>query len=161
MSYMPIMNGYAYEQKERLRELRQAGAFCVVIALPMEMLTPHEAQARANHNQTLNRLAERGGLTASEAIAILKDRGYVRMPHTGANAELLELFRKWEEQEYGDEHCIVCYKPMVPGDLYYSDADGGVLHAACCGPERESYTNAAGDPLGPDDPVPEPMVWEE
>lgn len=54
--------------------------------------------------------------------------------------------------------CIACGQPLVPGDPYYQDADGGEIHASCCGPEREGYVNADGDPLGPDDPIPTPMV---
>jgi hypothetical protein len=42
--------------------------------IPFAMLVPHEAQARSNHGQTLERLAQRGGLGASEAIDILEGR---------------------------------------------------------------------------------------
>lgn len=58
------------------------------------------------------------------------------------------------------EHCIACDKPMKPGDLYYPDASGGEIHAECCGPERESYTGADGDPLAEGEPIPEPLIWE-
>ena len=37
------------------------------------MIAPHEAQAMKNHSQTLTRLAERGGLSPSEAIFVLSD----------------------------------------------------------------------------------------
>ena len=42
--------------------------------IPWDMLTPHEAQAQQNHSQTLERLAQRGGLAACEAVWILQDR---------------------------------------------------------------------------------------
>lgn len=58
-----------------------------------------------------------------------------------------------------DERCIACERVMVDGDPYYPDASGGVLHAGCCGPERECYTGPEGEPLGPNDPIPEPAVW--
>lgn len=58
------------------------------------------------------------------------------------------------------ECCIACDEPLKDGDRYYPDADGGSIHADCCG-ERESYTNADGDPLGPNDPIPEPLVWRD
>jgi hypothetical protein len=54
--------------------------------VPWAMLAPHEAMAQSNHSQTLERLAERGGLGPSEIIAVLdgirlrdlpKDRGDV------------------------------------------------------------------------------------
>lgn len=56
------------------------------------------------------------------------------------------------------ERCMACDRVLVPGDPIYDDASGGTLHAGCCGPERESYT-LGGDPLGPDDAIPEPDIW--
>lgn len=41
--------------------------------IPWEVLAPHEPQAITNHGQTLQRLAERGGLSWGEAAAILED----------------------------------------------------------------------------------------
>lgn len=57
------------------------------------------------------------------------------------------------------ERCIACQQPMVTGQPYYDDASGGVLHAECCGPEREGYTNADGDPLEAGEPIPTPGIW--
>lgn len=44
--------------------------------VPWAMLTPHEPQALINHDQSLERLAQRGGLGADEMIFILEDRGW-------------------------------------------------------------------------------------
>jgi hypothetical protein len=44
------------------------------IRLPWALIAPHEAQARANHRQSLERLAQRGGLDPIEAYAVLTDR---------------------------------------------------------------------------------------
>lgn len=42
--------------------------------VPWSVIAPHEAQAQRNHGgQTLERLAERGGLCAKEALAVLLD----------------------------------------------------------------------------------------
>lgn len=57
------------------------------------------------------------------------------------------------------ERCIACRKPLRDGDLYFWDVNGGELHAACCGPERECYVDAEGEPLGPDGPIPTPSIW--
>jgi len=46
--------------------------------IPWSVIAPHEAQARRNHDQSLERLAERGGLDPTEAIAVLGDQLY---PH--------------------------------------------------------------------------------
>lgn len=57
--------------------------------------------------------------------------------------------------------CIACEKQIKFGDRVYDDASGGTIHAACCGPERESYTGPDGAPLKDGDPIPEPWVWLE
>lgn len=59
------------------------------------------------------------------------------------------------------ERCIACSKPMEPGDRWLPDVSGGPIHFDCCGPERESFVNADGEPLSPGDPLPTPMIWEE
>lgn len=50
--------------------------------LPWALIAPHEAQARTNHYQSLERLAQRGGLSFCEAAAILEDRKWsaIRWP---------------------------------------------------------------------------------
>lgn len=58
------------------------------------------------------------------------------------------------------EACIACDVALKEGDPVYPDVGGGYLHAACCGPERECYVNPeTGKPIGPDEPIPEPMKW--
>ncbi len=41
-------------------------------AVPWEVMAPHAHQAQRNHSQTLERLAERGGLGCSEAWAVIQ-----------------------------------------------------------------------------------------
>lgn len=43
--------------------------------VPWSILEPHEAQARSNHDQTLQRLAERGGLSPAEIVAVIEGHG--------------------------------------------------------------------------------------
>lgn len=46
-------------------------------SIPWWIIAPHEKQAIKNHGgQTLERLAERGGLSPSEALAVLEDRPF-------------------------------------------------------------------------------------
>jgi hypothetical protein len=40
---------------------------------PWDLLQAHEAQARANHDQTLTRLAQRGGLSLQEIWCVMHD----------------------------------------------------------------------------------------
>ncbi|QQB32791.1 hypothetical protein I6I07_19285 [Achromobacter deleyi] len=64
--------------------------------IPFAMIQPHEAQALRNHGQTLERLAQRGGLPASEAVAIMKGLRW-RAVKTGVPTEhyLINMVRDW------------------------------------------------------------------
>jgi len=42
--------------------------------VPWELVAPHEAQAQRNHSQTLERLAQRGGLSVRELWSVCHDR---------------------------------------------------------------------------------------
>jgi hypothetical protein len=59
--------------------------------VPWSLIAPHEAQAQRNHSQSLERLAERGGLGSCEAVAVLEDRRWCRMAPGEANAALLRM----------------------------------------------------------------------
>lgn len=66
-------------------------------SVPWSFVAPHEAQARANHDQTLERLAERGGLSPSELVAVVRGEGYrVVMSRSDEDAIplLLELLER-------------------------------------------------------------------
>ncbi len=58
------------------------------------------------------------------------------------------------------ERCFVCNEPFVKGVLVLSDVSDGLMHAACCGPERESYVGADGEPLKDGEPIPTGWPWE-
>jgi hypothetical protein len=45
-------------------------------SVPWAVVAPHEAQAKRNHGQTLERLAQRGGLDWGELLRVLEDRTY-------------------------------------------------------------------------------------
>lgn len=57
-------------------------------AIPWSMIEPCEKQAQLNHDQSLERLAERGGLAPCEALAVLDGRKWKQMPGGEAKAEL-------------------------------------------------------------------------
>lgn len=86
----PIM-ALSYRANDDVRTLRESGASVVVIALPWDLIAPHAKQARTNHGQTLERLAERGGLGSCEAVAVLEDRAWRRMPPGEANKALARI----------------------------------------------------------------------
>lgn len=57
--------------------------------------------------------------------------------------------------------CPICDQPKITGQLMLADASLGEVHAACCGPEREGYVNLeTGEPIGPNEPIPEGYPYE-
>jgi hypothetical protein len=62
--------------------------------VPWSLVAPHEEQALRNHGQTLERLAERGGLSPAELVAVLEDQRWKAMTVEAAVARLLELVSK-------------------------------------------------------------------
>lgn len=60
-------------------------------SIPWALIAPHEAQAKENHDQTLERLAERGGLDPDEAVAVLEDREWRPMDFEESIKALLAL----------------------------------------------------------------------
>jgi hypothetical protein len=59
--------------------------------IPLELIEPHDEQARRNHgNQSLFRLAQRGGLSACEAVAVIEDKGFYEYWKGGWNRPWIE-----------------------------------------------------------------------
>ena len=52
-------------------------------AIPWRWLAPMEVWAQKNHHQSLQRLAERGGLSACEAMAVLEGREWLKDDDAG------------------------------------------------------------------------------
>ena len=67
-------------------------------AIPFEMLVPHEKWALINHQQTMQRLWERHGLSACESIAMLEDRKWTRMDDKEAREKLKQMVKEYEER---------------------------------------------------------------
>ena len=70
--------------------------------IPWKMIARHERQARTNHSQTLERLHQRGGLSWSEALAVLQDRPWRNEPN--AKDLVLAAVAQWD-QEQMDSSC--------------------------------------------------------
>ena len=60
-------------------------------AIPWELIEPHDDQAQRNHHQTLERLAERGGLGPSEAVVIIQDRQWRRLDELSCERALMRM----------------------------------------------------------------------
>jgi biotin carboxylase len=62
--------------------------------IPLDIIKPHEKQAILNHSQTLERLAERGGLSWAETLFVLKDEPYnykIQLSEMSARTKVLEI----------------------------------------------------------------------
>lgn len=59
---------YSRQQQIRLEVLTPR-------AVPWDFIAPHEAQAQRNHDQSLERLAQRGGLSPYEMVMCVRGRG--------------------------------------------------------------------------------------
>lgn len=64
--------------------------------IPWALIAPHENQAQRNHGQSLERLAQRGGLAACEAIDIIEGRGWgSSKPCIENERYLINKVREW------------------------------------------------------------------
>lgn len=68
-------------------------------SIPWDMIESQECQAIDNHDQSLSRLAERGGLCPSEALAVLDGRKWKRMNEAEADDELRRRVAVHEDNE--------------------------------------------------------------
>lgn len=64
-------------------------------SVPMAIFRPYWARAFRNHEQSLERLAARGGISTSEAVAILEDRPFKQMLFPLARERLREIVESY------------------------------------------------------------------
>jgi hypothetical protein len=75
-------------------------------SIPWSLIEPHAKQAQRNHDQTLERLAERGGLSPSEAIAVLADRQWTSIELTESVRQLTALVDSWQTRAEGFDEAL-------------------------------------------------------
>lgn len=67
-------------------------------AVPWDLIAPHEAQAIANHEQSLEELARRGGLSPNEMMCVLEDKRLsLRYSDSTAREMLCAVLRQYHE----------------------------------------------------------------
>lgn len=68
-------------------------------SIPWEMIAPFERRAKENHDQTLERLAERGGLSCEEVMAVLLNQRWRDRSFRGKDAEyaLAGRLKEWDD----------------------------------------------------------------
>ncbi len=129
-------------------------------SVPWSRIAPHERQAQANHGQTIQRLAERGGLSCAEFWFVMNDKKWddaqmsnadksgralaemiiasndkMRLERDEARAALAQaraLLKKIGIFRYdGMDCCVMCDTPIIDGH-----APGCELAAALSGGAR-------------------------
>ena len=119
-------------------------------SVPWAFMAPHEAQARKNHGQTLEGLAERGGLGCAEAWVIVHGLKHMDILHEEHKDKWIELAervnREWsierllaqEREKYLEALCAsVCsfcalpqkydlHAPLNVGRGYWCHTEKGV-----------------------------------
>ena len=82
----PVMqSGYRYyDADSTVSKVRASGGVFAVVGIPWDLIAKHETQAQRNHSQTLARLAERGGLSAGEAVAVMTGKSWSEIPRDEA-----------------------------------------------------------------------------
>ena len=66
-------------------------------SVPWSLVEPHRAQAMSNHSQTLERLAERGGLSPDELHAVVHDQRWRPMGASESVAWLVDRLAATQE----------------------------------------------------------------
>lgn len=83
--------------RKTLQSLNKSGCLFAVIGVPWDLMLQHEDQCQRNHSQSVQRLHERGGLDACEAVAALEDREWRRMDDADAHKRLFEIVNEYTQ----------------------------------------------------------------
>jgi hypothetical protein len=95
-------------------EDRRRGVSCPS-SVPWKLVEPHRAQAMKNHSQTLERLAERGGLGPEELRAVVEGRGLRELLNAAHHADA--RWRIFERDVAWLKDWIEKSEPARPVDL--------------------------------------------
>ena len=113
-------------------------------SVPWEFMAPHEAQARKNHGQTLEGLAERGGLGCAEAWVIIHGLKHMDILHEEHKRKWIELTervnREWsierllaDQRAHGRQEAngdwLSCLIGRA-GDTSYGELAGPILNVS-------------------------------
>jgi hypothetical protein len=92
--HFPIHHPLFPDEAEQVR-------YQLIRVIPWELIEQHEAQALKNHKRTIEQLTQQQcGLRACEAVAVLEDRPWRRMPVEEAYdrlAQIVDAFRQNKE----------------------------------------------------------------
>lgn len=116
-------------------------------SVPWEFMAPHESQCQKNHGQSLKRIAERGGLGASEAWAVVNGIRYyeIKDEHAQKWFELAErVNREWSARQARVEVLAACLAEINKITSIYSNSrhlESKPLIASVCSVIRSRVQN--------------------
>jgi hypothetical protein len=102
MRLFPILVPPDVAERAAIGDVLIGQSMTIVCAIPWSMIEPHEKRAKRNHRKSLEEIALRGGLDASEAICAIEDKplfGKHRLGWRAANAKLALLLAGVDEDE--------------------------------------------------------------
>lgn len=88
-----------------------------------EAIATHEKQAMSNHGQTIKRLAGRGGLDWVEALAVMKDRKWVKLDSEVTRKKVLSIVSERENNMDIDEAIQRCKEKAIGNSCNQCDKD--------------------------------------
>jgi hypothetical protein len=92
----PIIGEFNRAKYERTKEVEHFPQMFI----PWEMIRPHNGQCMANHGgQTLERIAQRGGLGRCEAIAVLADQKWTPIDADIADEKLKAMVEEYQSKQ--------------------------------------------------------------
>jgi hypothetical protein len=93
MRLFPILVPPSVAERAAIGDILNGQPMTIVCAIPWAMIEPHEKRAKRNHRLSLEEIALRGGLDASEAVAVIEDRPLFSRHRLGWNAANIKLVK--------------------------------------------------------------------
>lgn len=94
----PVKLEYDFRQ-QTVRRLREHGDLYACVGVPRAMLVGRADRFLRNHGATLNELAQRGGISIDECIAVLEDRRWAHIDEAEAHSSMRQKILAWEAAE--------------------------------------------------------------
>lgn len=157
--------GRSYEKGEARILDKLQDALNVLEGEPIEMRTSLSEQDGASMADIPNKMVElaRDAYNNVYDAELHASGRYTDNQDAAMRAAIAAVISVFSDQPESDEcRCIACAKPLNAGDMVLLDiGEGGLIHAECCGPERENYCDADGEPLAADAPIPTPFPYDD
>lgn len=107
--------------------------------VPMDFVEPHEQQAQRNHSQSLKRLAERGGLSPCELLAVIEDRDWRKIGDAEAWMSIFGHYRAFVSRTKFPPEEVAILKKLLERAKFVLERNAEILD----GIDREAAESCA------------------